>query len=282
MPVAPLVLVLISASPVTLSYAGGPDSPPGELMLSRFEPGQVLRVASDGARLRAAPSPSGAPIAALILGARVKIVGSSSAAVRLDQRVDHWYEVELAEGGARGHLFGAVLSPAVWDLDLDDDGETEVVSAVWTWDFKIKVRVLEPALPAGERELSFVVPATGQAYACCGGNATIEPIARKTAGLSLLSVGTRIEACGDYGTSWLSYRSKRRGAAGRLAVAIRTSSLGDPPSYAESKLSFRPKTREAIVVVESWVDDGEGRSEASRSTSRYRLKGGVFVEQAAR
>lgn len=281
-----LLLLLAAPEPVVLTYTGQPGGPVVDFQLTAHAPGAKVRIASDRARLRDAPSTSGVVVAELALGDRVEVVERSKERARVDERVDHWYRVQVpAPGGAparTGYLFGAALSPAVFEADLDGDGEVELASVSWTWGFKIKVRVMEPGIAAPSRETVLELQPAGQAYACCGGNLEVELIPAEEAGIALVSIASSVEACGDNGKVWVSYRSPARTKLGVLEQALSLGGLSDPPSHSTFSVRFDARAKTAEVTRETW-EDGDDGAKTGLETSKVRhvLRGGVFAELPA-
>jgi hypothetical protein len=283
-----LGLVAAPARPpsIELVYHGSGDDPE-PYSVSQPEPGAILGLAVDGTNLRASASTTAEVLAALPLGARVKVRAPGAALSRIDQRFDRWHEVEVLEpaalAGKRGYLFGAALTPAVFRVDLDGDGALDEVAVAWTWNFKVRVRV-RAGTPAGAAaaepakvETLDVDPA-GQAYACCGGEATVELLAASVAGVPLVHLSTNARACGDTGEHWVSFLAVK-GAPPRLRESLKAFGLTDPPSNAEVEARFDPKARAVTLVQRVWSDDeldARGKPKVETTTRRLRLVDGTY------
>ena len=119
----------------------------GEVTFSEWSERDLLQVGVDNANLRSAPDLQGEVVATLPMGTNVAIVEPGTERTTLLERINRWYEVRTPEGDT-GYLYGSLLTPLVYNLDLDGDGGDEVVSVTFSPDFAPRVRVAEPQLPA--------------------------------------------------------------------------------------------------------------------------------------
>jgi hypothetical protein len=274
-----MLLLSLGAAPPSLSYRGSGEVNE-QYLVTQHDVGVELGLAVDGVNLRGEPRVSAEAVASLPLGAAVKVLGAGAALVRVDQRVDRWYQVEVLRPEAlahrRGFVFGAALTPLRLRADLDGDGTDDDLAVSWTWNFKVRVRVRTGAEPA-RLETIDLEPA-GQAYACCGGTVTAELVPRSKAGLSLVLLGTNPEACGETAEHYVSFVSVK-GAPPRLREALRASGLSDPPSYGKTDVRFDAKARTVTLTQRSWSEeetDDQGRPKVSVTTSRLKLTDGVY------
>jgi hypothetical protein len=284
-----MVLLVLMSGPTQLSYSApeAPDAPVADYEITEWKAGDVLYVANDEANLRAAASAEAVVAATLPLGARVQVAEVATERVRVQDRVDRWYRVEatLADGRtAAGFLFGNVLTPYRFAADFDGDGEEEIATVGFTADFQIRVRFLEPAVKGKQRVAWVDARPTGGAYVSRrGGNVSASLVPATVAGIALVKLESRIEACGDYGDYYVSYTAaaprKTRGAPGKAQLALSLFGLSDPPSSSSFKVKFLPKQRQAVVDRKTSSEDEEGKEVVEKSVQRYALQAGVFVEK---
>jgi hypothetical protein len=202
-------------------------------------------------------------------GTRLFTAGGASVTVeevgeraRVGARVNRWYTVRIA--GDRKRMFGGELTPFAFTTDLDGDGKPEVVAVTFTDDFQIAVQIGASTVK---------LRAAGGAFLSQkGGNASASVVDASVAGLPLLRVDSRPEACADYSETYVSF------AGGQAKIALALSGLADPPVHSTPSVKFNPKTRTAVVTQTNSQEDDNGRTHTKKIVTRYRLAGGVFVE----
>lgn len=275
----------------TLEYSGPEELKGADLKafsFSAYRPGDLLFVAAHDVNLRAAPNTKADLVATLPMATQVKVRAvAGGRAIELG-KVDQWYQVEVvdkaAAAGATGYLFGMVLTPAAYRLDLDGDGALEVVTVAFTQAFKIRVRVREPQLAEPSHTFVDLEPAGGAFIGRRGGLATVKLVPRQTAGVDLVEVFAHVEACADDATHWVSYTAPagERGRLGTARVALSQMGMSDPPTVSSYEVRFDAKARTARVVRTQEGEDDEGAVQRSTSTTAYRLVDGVYQEEGQR
>ncbi|MCP3064930.1 SH3 domain-containing protein [Myxococcus sp. K38C18041901] len=289
-----LLSLLLSQTEVpTLSYTATQqeESKPRELEqfeFTTFAPSKKadLFVGVDEANLRKSPSSDAAVVTTLPLGAAVRVLARGEERLKVGEYVNHWYSVEYrdAKGGdaVQGWLFGNTLTPFRFEEDFDGDGEKEIATVVMSNDFKIRVRILEPGVKPPRRVSSADARTAGGAYLSVdGGPAQVRLIPSKTAGLVLLQVDSRPEACGDYLMSYVSYTvpGNKKGVLGKAKLAFEAAGLSDPPVHSSIEVSFQPRKKE-LTLTRTNSDEGEdGAEQSTKEVTRYRLEDGVYAEQ---
>lgn len=222
--------------------------------------GAALFTATAGLPLQAEPGEGGKVLASLPFGAAITIEVAVPGRSLVADRVDQWYAVRA--GDQKGYVFGAWLTPYRFAADFDDDGEEEVATVAFSADFSIVVRVHEPRT---KKTAELFLPAAGQGYLSRrGGNAEAELVSRATAGLPLVVVWSRPEACSDFSATYVSYTK------GRARVALAASGLIDPPNRSTFVVTFEPAKKRAMLVRTS------GEEEKTVTTQVYTLADGVF------
>jgi hypothetical protein len=276
-----------TAEPVstTLMYTGPEETKGAEMSAfdyRKFEPGEVLFVASHNTNLRAKPSAKSELVASLPMAAKVRVIQASSKTTAVIGKVDRWYLVEVLEPSPfqnkRGHLFGMVLTPVAFRADLDGDGEDEIVTAAFAQNLEIRVRIREPKVEQPD-SVSIDVKAAGGAYISrSGGLAEVKLVPREQAGVGLVEVFAHVEACADFATYWISYSvpDNKPGVLGEAKLAMTQSGVADPPVHSSYAVSWDPKARTASVVQTNTEEDEQGKETESRTTTRYRLVDGVY------
>lgn len=274
------LLLLLGSSPLSYSAPEKPDAPVADYEISEWKTGDVLYVVTDEVNLRAAASAEASVAATLPLGAQVKVTSVATERIRVQDRVDHWYQVSatLADGkAATGFVFGNVLTPYRFAADFDGDGGEEIATVGFTADFLIRVRFLEPAASGKSRVAWVDARPTGGAYVSRrGGNVSASLVPASKAGVALVKLESRIEACGDYGDYYVSY------VPGKAQLALSLFGLSDPPSSSSFEVKFRPKERRAVVHHKASTEDDEGKEVVEKSVEQYALESGVFVERTAK
>lgn len=234
-----------------------------------FSEGAKLYVAEPDVSLLAKPEAASEILAALPPGAQVEVLQASEAVVRYQDRVNRWYRVKVLDPAREGFIFGAHLTPFAFRANLDTDGDKELVTISFTPTFKVRVRVVDPGTPPRTQHVD-LEPA-GQGYLTQkGGNATGSLIDAAHAGLPLIKVDSLPEACADYSTTYLSYD-------GTLRTALALTGVADPPVHSSFEVRFDPTDRTAEVVRVNEEEYEEGHPHIEKETTRYRLRGGVFV-----
>lgn len=257
---------------------------PKSYEVSLWEPGTQVCMAVDEANLRAEPKEDAPVLATLPMGAKVTVKKRVGGVVKVSDRVDAWYQVKApgAEGKpVTGFMFGNVMTQACYSLDMDGDGEEELVTVAMTADFKIRVRVMEPRLPPPHRVASAEVEPAGQLYTGhVGGPAEVSLVDAKRAGVPLIQVDSRPEQDSDYSTTYFSYvvPDGKPGVLGQVKVALYASGLADPPNISEYKVSFQAQERKATVLRTSTEEEDDGRDTKTVTRQHYQWQDGVYVE----
>ncbi len=235
--------------------------------------GQRLFVAGHEVNLRAAASTDAPVVRELDLGAPVVVKALLADDVEVGGRTDRWYAVEVEGAGVQGALFGGVLTPARVELDLDQDGEDEVVVLTWGWERNSVVRIREPSIQGaaavtqldlgpthdidGPQELMFLLTTTAE-------QTGIPLLKVHLPGREMCGSGTR--------TRYLSYRTAKTATLGDLREAIEEHHWADAPVYDYVELSFEPKAR--AVTARQVTYNGEDDEQIS--VTRKVLRDGVF------
>jgi hypothetical protein len=217
-------------------------------------------------RPRAAEEGGGTTLAA---GDEV-VVREAGEPVVLDGRVERWLRVEA--GAASGWLRASEVTPACARHDLDGDGRPDRVTVRIGPPPDHAIVVLVAMATGRVSETSF--PAAGQGYLSVrGGRAEIGALVpARTAGVALVRIDSRPEACADHSQTFIS------AVNGTARVALTLHGLSDPPAHARAEAKFDPKQRTAVVTTIA-TDDDDPRAK-KRTRVRYRLSPtGVFVKQ---
>ncbi len=270
---------LIYSGPERIEKAGI-----GQFEFNKVAKGAELFVASHNANLREKPGVESAVVAILPMATRVKVLKPSSGPTSVSGKVDRWYEVEVLDGparGERGHLFGMLLTPAAWVIDLDGDGEDEIVTAAFASNFEIRIRIREPEVDEPD-SVSLDVRSAGGAFAQRkGGRARVSVLPRAKAGIALIQVHAYVEACADYATHWISYSvpGRKPGVLGEPKLALTQGGIADSPVHSDYAVTFDPAKRTAVVVRTNKEEGEDGKETVTKTTTRYKLEDGVYLEQ---
>lgn len=239
--------------------------------LSEWKKGQALFTATDDANFREKPDAAAKVLKTLPFGTRVTVRAPATGRVQVSDRVDRWYEVDVS--GEKGFLFGNVLTPFLFEDDFDGDGDKERASVAFTADFKIRVRFFEAAT---KHVTSVDLEPFGGAYLNVkGGNAKAKLIPASKAGLPLVWVTSRMEACADYGDYYVSNVGKPR-------IALTLVGLTDPPVLSSYDAKFDPKAKKVTVLRKDTELTEDGKEESTKKTHAFALKDGVFVDAAGK
>lgn len=268
-----LLLLVLTLDPNTLHYMAPdaePQPAPDKFQLSEWKKGSTLYVATDEANFREKPDANAKVLHTLPFGAKVVVQSVATPPVRVSDRVDRWYQV--AVGRETGFVFGNVLTPFLFEDDFDADGDKELASVAFTADYKIRVRVLDKSAPK-EKQLSSVDldPYGGGYLSVKGGNAEAKLLPASKAGLPLIQVTSRMEACADYGDYFVSYLGKPR-------VALNVTGLTDPPNMSSYSVKFDPKKKTAVVTRTNTEATDDGKETTTRTKKSFTLKDGIYVD----
>ncbi len=277
----------IFGKPAELVYSGPEQiekAEIGQFQFAKYEKGDVLFVASHNTNLRDKPRVKSAVEAILPMATRVKVVKPSSGPTSVIGKVDRWYEVEVLDGpgkGERGHLFGMLLTPAAWVVDMDGDGEDEIVTAAFASSFEIRVRIREPKVDEPDSVSLDVQSAGGVYLSQKGGHARVSVLPPTKAGIALVQVHAYVEACADYATHWVSYSvpGGKPGVLGEPKLALTQGGIADPPVHSDYAVTFDPGKRTAVAVQTNSAEDEDGKESVTKTTTRYKLEDGVYLEQ---
>ncbi|KFE64337.1 SH3 domain-containing protein [Hyalangium minutum] len=272
-----LLLTLLLAQPKIVLYAGHGD--PHELSsfdVSTWEPGHKLFIAVDQVSLRTEPDEQATVLASLSLGTPVTVKRRLEPRVRLLDRVDSWYEVEAKQEDGppvTGLVFGNLLTPLRVEADLDGDGEKELATVAMTADFKIRVRVMEPALPLNQRVASLDLRTVG----ATGGTAKLSYVDARKAGVALLVVESLSEADVRSFKVFLSYvvPEHQKDRLGAVMESLFLHERVDPPVVVRHKVSFQRKQRRLIAVESNKGELKPGKTVKTRRV--YQWRDGVYT-----
>lgn len=226
----------------TLSYVlpEGEGRTDDDVAFTEYQPGERVCRRSDGEPL---------------------LVKAAAGRVRRDGLVNRLYAVEHADGVSE-EVFGGELTPICLRADFDGDGKDEPITVGFDADGQIVVRI-------GASSVAF--RAAGEGFLSRkGGNAEARLVEGRTAGLPLLLVASRPEACGDFSETYVS------GVDGHARVALALVGVADPPAFSTPSVAFDPK-RKSAVVTQTELDE-DGKRAVRRVRTRFQLKAGVFVE----
>ena len=186
--------------PSELLYESLPD---GDAASSAWEPGDVLYAAVHESNIRAAPSTDADAVGQLRLGDEVMVLEVGEA-VDLIGRHLPWFHVraQTGDGTVEGYAFGSLLTPVVFDADLDGDGTLDKVALTFGPDFKPRVRVVSEG---GE------AVALDVALGSEGGTLTGEVLAHPSQDWSVVKLTLCPGAACE--TAVVSYRTTRKGPA---------------------------------------------------------------------
>lgn len=277
---AGVALALLSTAPApapapaaVLTYAR-PDTPDAGIESYEFTAygvGGTAFVVTDEANLREGPSADAGVRATLPIGAEVRVRAVGRVRERVQDRVDHWYEVERLggpDGGSvAGFVFGNVLTPFAFAADFDGDARPDLATVGFSADFKIRTRL---RLSRTGRVTAVDVRPAGEGFTSrSGGSVTASLVPARVAGVPLVKLESRIEQCGDFADHYVS------GADGaKLALSLQ--GMSDPPVEATFEVRFEAKRREALVTRTNRNDEVEdGAPQTVRE--RLRLDRGVYV-----
>lgn len=267
------VLAAHAAPPPAYAYTRPEGADPASLDAYGFPhwPERTKLYAVDQADVYDAPG--GKRTSVLAFGEAVRVEEAGAVAM-VEDRVDQWYRVS---GDHAGWVFGGMLTPYSWEADMDGDGEQELVTAAWSSDFTLRVRIFEPNLRAGGT-LHVDLDAAGGAYLSqLGSIATVDLVPASKAGTALVHVHMGVEACADFRDDWISYSSPGPVKIGRERVALSLLGLIDPPSDSTFTVEFSGKRKTAYVTRSTAEAEGQPPSVTSE---RYVLRDGVFLLEA--
>lgn len=297
-----LSLVLAQSDAPSLHYTAFIEEEAGPRTLesydfTKWEPseGKVnLFVGVDEANLRQTPAADAAVVTTLPLGAAVRVVARGKDRLKVGEYVNHWYSVEYVDTKGtpdakddqtfKGWLFGNTLTPFRFEADFDGDGEKEVATVVMSNDFKIRVRFMEPKAKPTRRVTSVDVMPAGQSYLNVdGGPVVAKLIPAKTAGVTLLQLDSKPEACSDFKSTYVSYEvpENKKGVLGKAKNALDVAGLSDPPNVSSYEVTFQPGPKELTVVHSRTEEDESGKEQKSKERQRYGFREGVYAELKA-
>ncbi len=238
------------------------------------KPDTTVYAAGANVRIRSSHSTSGDVVHTAFLGQALTIRAGTPAPDTIGQRTSTWLPVRVA--GVDGWVWAGAVTTARFEVDLDADGEVEVVTAAYNGAGEIVVRASEPGV-AGEAGVTFVTLPAIHDINGLQGSAQVDVLAPQTAGIPLLRVEVLSgEYCGSGSHfRYLSLRSPGPRQPSTLALALSHSGDGgDAPIWWRTKIAFDPTNKTATVEAESGEDDQVHDS----NTRRYALKDGVFVD----
>lgn len=242
--------------------------------LAQVAVGATLYAADSGVTVRAAPGQDSAVVARLELGAAVQRRAGAASVVSREGQPGAWLPAQVGE--TEGYVWTGDLTPARFSVDLDADGEVEVVTVAWDASGKAVVRAREPAVQGGA---AVSTVALGPFEDINGLQTTARASVRDAAetGVPLLHL---LVLAGDYcGSSdhhvYTSLSTPGAGQPSVLAEALRHfGDGGDAPVWSSATLVFDAANKTATLTQES----GEDTVTTHRSTTDYVLQQGVFVK----
>ncbi|AGC44917.1 hypothetical protein MYSTI_03611 [Myxococcus stipitatus DSM 14675] len=289
-----LSLLLAQSEAPSLHYTAFLEEEAGPRTLesydfTQWEPAEKkvnLFVGVDEANLRQTASADAPVVTTLPLGAAVRVVSRGKDRLKVGEYVNHWYSVEYTKEKQtfKGWLFGNTLTPFRFEADFDGDGEKEVATVVMSNDFKIRIRFMEPKAKPSRRVTSVDVMPAGQSYLNVdGGPVVVKLIAAKVAGVTLLQVDSKPEACSDYKTTYVSYQvpENKPGVLGQAKNALDVAGLSDPPNVSSYEVTFQSGAKELTVVHSRTEEDEAGKEKKSKERERYGFRDGVYAELKA-
>ncbi len=244
---------------------------------SKPSPGETLYAAGDNVRIRAAPSVSAALITELSMGTPVVVADDAPVPGIVGEREGAWIPVRVADQA--GWSWAGTLTRARNVLDIDNDGEDEVVTVAYGADGALVVRVGEPKVAAEDR-VSFVQVGPFTDSEGILRRTSVTWLAATEAGVPLV----RLEAqAGEYCGSGSQFAYVAAVSAGQAQPSKATLALthpgsgGDAPIWWETRATFFPDRKEVEVVETS----GEEQQTHDTRTQRWVWKDGVFVRLPA-
>jgi hypothetical protein len=277
-----LLLSLLLAQPKILLYASHGD--PSELSsydVSTWEPGHRLFIAVDQASLHEEPHEEAPVAVSLTLGTPVTVKQRIAERVRVLDRVDYWYQVEVKGPSGKlltAYAFGNLLTPLRFEADLDGDGEKEIATVAMTANFKIRVRIMEPKLGPNERVANLDLDTAGGAP---GGSVKSSVVDAKKAGVALLMVESTPEDSNSF-KAFLSYvvPKRARSTVGEVKESLKLGELVAPPIVVRHAVSFDRRKRRLISME---THKGELKSKKPVKIKHvYQWEDGVYTEEQKR
>jgi hypothetical protein len=187
-------------------------------------------------------------------------------------RVNLRYVVSRSDG-SQARVFGGDLTPLRLEADVDGDGKPEIVTLSFNPNFQLRLMVIKSGT-ATELELT---PAGQGFLSQKGGWGSLAYVDARTAGIPLIRVDSRPEACADFSVTYVS------DTGGKLQPALSLGGLADPPNHSVPSAKFDPKTKTAVVTQTSSEEDEHGKTHSRKSVTHYKLEpDGVFREQPGR
>lgn len=240
--------------------------------------GSTVYVVGDGVNLRTGPGTSSAVVAKLPAGTPVSVQAAGPVGWA-EGRQERWYEVATQGGEAQvqGYVFGGVLTPARLEVDLDEDGQMELVTVAFSASHDIVLRFIEQDSANDRRVVTLNLGGWGDI------NGTLDELHASTtsrhetgAPLVMIHVPNRY-MCGSWNlTVYASYTSPGSGQPGVAKDALRTIVGCDEPLCFASEVAFHPKAKEATVTTRSReAEDKRDVTEVTRSRMVY--KEGIFT-----
>lgn len=268
-----LLPLAFAAPPPVFSYSRPEGADADDLSTYTFAkwPAKTTLYAATGTDVLDAPG--GTRVGVLGFGEQVRIEESGAVAVVAD-RVDQWYRVT---GEHTGWVFGGDLTPSRWEVDMDLDGEKELVTVAWMADFSVRVRVLEPNLRAGGMMQIDLEPAGGGYISQVGATATADLVPASKSGIPLVHVRVGVEACADYREDWVSYQAPAAVKIGSARLALSLGGLIDPPNDSQFEVTFSGKRKTAYVTRTTVQEEGQ---DPTVESTRYVLRDGVFLQES--
>mgnify|MGYP000353493019 CR=1 FL=1 len=262
-----LAPALAAAEPIVFSLAGPQDAKAGD----------TLYTAGDNVRIRKGPSTDAHVIATVRLGTALTVQAGEVVHDDIGERASVWLPVKV--NGKTGHVWAGALTRARLTVDLDEDGEDELVTASFNTLGEVVVRTLEPSVE-GPEAVGFVKFGPFHDINGVMERATLSAVPKAEAGLPLARVETLAgEYCGSGSFfNYVSHRSAAKGVPGSTRRALNhRGSGGDSPVWWSTEVAFSPANRQVTITRESGEDD----STLERSVAVLTLHEGVFVAPEA-
>lgn len=245
--------------------------------------GDRLYIAPQTLHLREKADRKSESVGNMNIGDAVLVKKASEKPSRVDELVNRWYEVEVETGplkGKSGHAFGSFLTPHRFEADLDGDGKSEIATVAFAGDGAMRVRVLDPSV-TGDAHYSQVDvrPSGEEIMGQRGGRVKASLVDRKTAGVPLIKLESRIEACGDFLDAYVSYVTEKGEASekGTAREALLVRGVSDPPVFSTFTVQFEPDAKAATVEYENKETLEDGTEKVEKVTEKYSYAAGKFT-----
>lgn len=256
---------------------------PEDVQLTTWTDGTRLYIAPQTLHLREKPDRKSESLGNLTMGDAVVVRKADGKPTQVEELVNHWYEVEVETGslkGKKGHAFGSFLTPHRLEDDFDGDGQPEIATVSFAGDGSIRVRFLDRSVKGDPHTSQVDIRPAGEEFLSQrGGRVKASLLEAKQAGLPLVKLESRIEACGDFFDGYVSYvtpggKPEEQGTA-REALIARGSS--DSPMFANFTVAFQADRKGATVETTVTEADENGKEKVvEKTTETYSFKDGKY------